>query len=128
MINLLDQTVSPPALIGAKSGRLGARPSPPVLPAAACCRDCRGAAAGHRLWRYETYLRFTHIYEYDARATADIVTISSRAEGWVVEMPALEGTRVEAGQVVARIDDRVAKLKVDGFKARSRASGPSARG
>ena len=43
------------------------------------------------------YLRFTHIYEYDARATADIVTISSRAEGWVVEMPALEGTRVEAG-------------------------------
>jgi membrane fusion protein (multidrug efflux system) len=82
----------------------------------------------HRLWRYETYLRFTHIYEYDARATADIVTISSRAEGWVVEMPALEGTRVEAGQVVARIDDRVAKLKVDGFKARSRASGPSARG
>ncbi|HSH99414.1 MAG TPA: HlyD family secretion protein [Reyranella sp.] len=66
---------------------------------------------------YETYLRFTHIYEYDARATADIVTISSRAEGWLVAMPALEGTRVEAGQVVARIDDRVAKLKVDALKA-----------
>jgi len=66
---------------------------------------------------YETYLRFTHIYEYDARATADIVTISSRAEGWLVEMPALEGTRVKAGDVVAKIDDRIAKLKVDALKA-----------
>ena len=65
----------------------------------------------------EFYLRFTHIYEYDARATADVVTISSRADGWVVEMPALEGTRVAAGQVVVRIDDRVAKLRVDGLRA-----------
>ena len=46
----------------------------------------------------ELYLRFTHIYEYDARVTADIVTISSRADGWVVEMPAREGARVEAGR------------------------------
>ncbi len=65
----------------------------------------------------EIYLRFTHIYEYDARATADIVTISSRAEGWIVEMPTLEGTRVTAGQVVVRLDDRVAKLKADGLRA-----------
>jgi membrane fusion protein, multidrug efflux system len=65
----------------------------------------------------ETYLRFTHIYEYDARATADIVTISSRADGWVVEMPALEGMRVKAGDVVVKIDDRAAKLKIDAFKA-----------
>lgn len=66
---------------------------------------------------YEAYLRFTHIYEYDARATADIVTISSRADGWVVDMPALEGARVDAGQVVVKIDDRIAKLKVDALKA-----------
>ena len=65
----------------------------------------------------ELYLRFTHIYEYDARATADIVTVSSRADGWVMEMPALEGTRVAAGQVVARIDDRVAKLRADALRA-----------
>jgi membrane fusion protein (multidrug efflux system) len=65
----------------------------------------------------EIYLRFTHIYEYDARATADIVTISSRAEGWVVEMPALEGMRVKAGDIVVKIDDRVAKLKIDSLKA-----------
>ena len=66
---------------------------------------------------YQVYLRLTHVSEYDARVTADIVTMSSRVDGWVVEMAALEGTTVEAGQVVARIDDRVAKLKVEGLKA-----------
>ena len=65
----------------------------------------------------EIYLRFTHIYEYDARATADIVTVSSRADGWVVEMPALEGKRVAAGDVVVRIDDRVSKLRGDALRA-----------
>ena len=65
----------------------------------------------------EVYLRFTHIYEYDARVTADIVTVSSRADGWVMEMPALEGAHVTAGDTVVRIDDRTAKLKVDSLKA-----------
>ena len=66
---------------------------------------------------YETYLRFTHIYEYDARATADIVTISSRADGWITELTAPEGTHLGQGGVVVRIDDRASKLKVDAFKA-----------
>ena len=65
----------------------------------------------------EIYSRFTHIYEYDARVTADIVTISSRAEGWVMDMPVREGMRIAAGDVVARIDDRAAKLKIDAFRA-----------
>jgi membrane fusion protein, multidrug efflux system len=65
----------------------------------------------------ELYLRFTHIYEYDARVTADIVTISSRTDGWLIEMPVREGMRVAAGEIVARIDDRAAKLKVDAFRA-----------
>lgn len=118
MINPLDQTVSPPAL-GAAQSQAGWAPGhrrqfflrPRVVAIAAVLLFAIAYGA------YETYLRFTHVYEYDARATADIVTISSRAEGWLVEMPALEGTRVEAGQVVARIDDRIAKLKIDGFKA-----------
>lgn len=66
---------------------------------------------------YEIYMRVTHVSEYDARVTADIVTISSRAEGWVVELPALEGMKVNAGQVVVRIDDRVAKLRTDALNA-----------
>jgi membrane fusion protein (multidrug efflux system) len=66
---------------------------------------------------YETYMRMTHVHESDARVTADIVTMSSRADGWVVEMPALEGARVTASQIVVRIDDRVAKLRADALRA-----------
>ena len=65
----------------------------------------------------ELYMRFTHVYEYDARVSADIVTVSSRADGWVVEMPVREGMLIEAGQVLVRIDDRVAKLRADAFRA-----------
>ena len=64
----------------------------------------------------EVYLRFTHVYEYDARVMADIVTISSRADGWVVALPALEGTKVAANDVIVRIDDRVSKLRSDALK------------
>ena len=114
----MDQTVTPPGLGTAQSqagwARSYRRPiflRPRIVAIAAVV--LLGVAYG----AYETYLRFTHIYEYDARATADIVTMSSRAEGWVVEMPALEGTRVKAGDTVVRIDDRAAKLKVDALKA-----------
>ncbi|MBX9945666.1 MAG: HlyD family secretion protein [Reyranella sp.] len=65
----------------------------------------------------EIYMRFTHVYEYDARVSADIVTVSSRADGWVVEMPVREGMQVEAGQVLVRVDDRIARLKADGLRA-----------
>lgn len=64
----------------------------------------------------EVYLRFTHVYEYDARVMADIVTVSSRVDGWVVELPALEGTRIAGNDVIVRIDDRVSKLRTDALK------------
>ena len=119
----MDQSVSPPPpaanpQIGVTPPRLAWPPRTrnrflrPKFVAAAAVVALVLAYAGR-----ETYLRFTHIYEYDARATADIVTISSRADGWVVEMPALEGARVKAGDTVVRIDDRAAKLKIDSFKA-----------
>lgn len=65
----------------------------------------------------EIYMRATHVSEYDARVTADIVTMSSRAEGWVTELPALEGMTVNGGQVIVRIDDRVAKLRTEALQA-----------
>jgi membrane fusion protein, multidrug efflux system len=64
----------------------------------------------------EVYLRFTHVYEYDARVMADIVTVSSRADGWVVALPALEGAKVAANDVIVRIDDRVSKLRSEALK------------
>ena len=66
---------------------------------------------------WEMWWRMTHVYEYDARVTADMVTMSSRAEGWVTEMPALEGMSVGAGEVVVKIDDRIAKLRADALRA-----------
>lgn len=72
-----------------------------------------GAAIG----AYEIHRRMTHVSEYDARVTADMVTMSSRADGWVVEMSALEGMTVEAGQVVVRIDDRIARLRAEALRA-----------
>lgn len=65
----------------------------------------------------ELHLRLTHVYEYDARVSADIVTVSSRADGWIMDLAVREGMNVEAGQVLVKIDDRSAKLKVDGLKA-----------
>jgi membrane fusion protein (multidrug efflux system) len=108
----LDQTVSPPLLKSAvpsppprDRGRFLLRPR---ILASMAVLAIATLYAGR-----EVYLRFTHIYEYDARVTADIVTVSSRADGWIVEMPALEGARVGANDVVVRIDDRIAKLRSD---------------
>lgn len=65
----------------------------------------------------ELHLRLTHVYEYDARVSADIVTVSSRADGWIVDLAVREGQRVETGQTLVKIDDRAAKLRVDGLRA-----------
>src|SRR3990167_7043832 len=65
----------------------------------------------------ELYMRFTHVYEYDARVSADIVTVSSRADGWVIEMAVREGMKVEAGQGLVGIDARVGRLRADAFRA-----------
>lgn len=65
----------------------------------------------------ELHLRLTHVYEYDARVSADIVTVSSRADGWVMELAVREGMTVDAGQVLVRIDDRVSKLRVGALQS-----------
>jgi len=65
----------------------------------------------------ELHLRLTHVYEYDARVTADVVTISSRADGWVTDLAVREGMKVEAGQVLVKIDDRIAKLRVGALQS-----------
>jgi membrane fusion protein (multidrug efflux system) len=70
---------------------------------------------------FEAYMRATHVYESDARVTADIVTVSSRVDGWVIDMPTTEGAVVSAGQVVVRIDDRVAKLRAEALQSQIQA-------
>lgn len=113
----MDQTVNPPVLGEAQSQPGWASRRRPFFLRLRVVAIAAVVLLGVTYGAYEVYLRFTHIYEYDARATADIVTVSSRADGWVVDMPALEGAHVGQGDVVVRIDDRASKLKVDAFKA-----------
>ncbi len=56
-------------------------------------------------WLYD---RLTHVYVLDARVAAEMVLISSRVPGWLVEVPAKEGSHVKAGDVLVRIDNREA--------------------
>jgi len=55
--------------------------------------------------------RIGHVTETDARVMADMVTISSRIDGWVAQRPVTDGQIVHAGEVVAVIDQREAEEK-----------------
>ena len=52
----------------------------------------------------------------DARVRARMVTISSEVAGRIVELPVAAGDAVKAGDVVARLDDREARLALDAMK------------
>ena len=56
------------------------------------------------------YQRYTHIYIDDARIDGNIITLSSRAAGWLTELPVIEGDEVKKGQILARIDERDSAL------------------
>lgn len=64
------------------------------------------AWGGH--WVYQ---RYTHIYIDDARIDGNIITLSSRAAGWITELPVIEGDEVKKGQIIARIDERDSALQ-----------------
>lgn len=70
-------------------------------------------------WGYtEIMARLTHVFEYDARITTDLVTMSSRRDGQLLELPIKEGQQVEAGAVLARLDDRIPSLEAQAIQAR----------
>ncbi len=69
--------------------------------------------AGH--WGY---WQWSHVSETDARIVADIVVVSSRVSGWIVELPAEEGARVAKGDILVAVDARDAALQIDEIDAR----------
>ena len=60
---------------------------------------------------------FLYVHETDARVMADLVPISSEASGVVTDLFFDEGTRISAGQILAKVDDRVTQLKLVQKKA-----------
>lgn len=58
-----------------------------------------------------TSLLFVH--ETDARIKADLIAVASEVDGRVTQRPVEDGDRVAKGQVLLRIDDREAKLRLE---------------
>jgi len=65
------------------------------------------AATGATLWLID---RSSAVYTSDARVRADMVTVSSDVAGRLIDLPVAAGDRVLAGDIVARLDDREARL------------------
>ena len=57
----------------------------------------------------------------DARVRARMVTVSSEVSGRIVELPVAAGDTVKAGDVIARLDDREARLALDAMSLDLRA-------
>ena len=66
----------------------------------------------------EVHERLTHVFEYDARISGDLITVSSRVAGWVTKVAVSEGETVEKDQILFQIDDRESALKVGELSAR----------
>ena len=68
--------------------------------------------SGH--WGYQ---RFTHVYTDDARISADMIDISSKVSGWIVEFPVSSGDLLQQGDTIAMIDSRATSLKLQELNA-----------
>jgi membrane fusion protein, multidrug efflux system len=60
-------------------------------------------------WLYD---RLTNVYVLDARVAADMVLLSSKVSGWVIEVPVSESALVREGDVLLRIDSRRARARL----------------
>ncbi len=75
-------------------------------------------AVAAAFWGYtEISARLTHVYEYDARIAADLVTVSSKREGQLIALMVDEGQQVTAGTVLARLDARIQELEAQAIEA-----------
>ncbi len=74
------------------------------------------AWGGH--WIYQ---RSIHVYLDDARIDGEVVTLSSRVSGLLLDLPVIEGDEVKKGQVLARIDARDSALMLEALKAKLQA-------
>jgi membrane fusion protein, multidrug efflux system len=68
----------------------------------------------------ELHQRLTHVFEYDARVTTDLITISSRVSGQLTTLAIQEGYRIRKGEVLATIDSRASEFRVRALEAQLR--------
>ncbi len=65
------------------------------------------------------YGRLCHITENDARVRADMITVSSRVDGWITERPVTDGQKITRGEELVVIDQREAGLKLAELHAKA---------
>ena len=63
--------------------------------------------AGSAYWLQQ---RATHVYSDDARIASDMIEVSAKLAGEVIQFPVREGDTLAAGDLIAQIDDREARL------------------
>ena len=73
------------------------------------------ALAGVAVW---VYARWSHVTENDARVRADMITISSRVDGWVAARPVTDGEKIHSGESLVVIDQREAALRLAELRAK----------
>lgn len=54
--------------------------------------------------------RATHVYSDDARIASDMIEVSAKLAGQIVNFPVREGDSLKVGDLIAQIDDREARL------------------
>jgi len=69
--------------------------------------------------------RITHVYEYDARISGNLITISSRVPGWITDIPVLEGQRIKVGDTLVVLDREESRLLVQQLEAEMKATAAS---
>lgn len=72
-------------------------------------------ATGACLWWL--YQRWTHVFTEDARVATHMIEVSTRAAGQVETFAVGQGSRLEPGALIARIDDRAARLTLEELEA-----------
>jgi len=68
------------------------------------------------VWVYE---RLGHVTENDARVKGDMITVSSRVDGWITERLVTDGVRITNGQTLIAIDQREADLRLAELQAKA---------
>ena len=74
---------------------------------------------------FEIRSRMTHVYEYDARITGNLITISSRVPGWITKIPVREGQVIGVGDVLTVIDKQESELLVRQLRSEVKATDAS---
>jgi len=59
------------------------------------------------------YGRLTHVVVYDARIEADVITVSSRVNGWVTGLPVEAGASIARGDSLVTLDARQPTLRLN---------------